>query len=300
MPVDFLSDDQVSRYGRFAAEPTLCELEQFFRLDARARELALARRRDVTRLGWAVQGAPCGCSARSCWTTRPGCRRRPSRSSPSSLGVVLEVLAEYAVRPKTAYEHSREIREAYGYREFSAAEQAVCAFLAARVWASVEGPRTLFDRAVEVLLDTAPAAVDGEAVSVLDAWEAIEKVVPRAKLAEALATIAQCVPDGDEDAEWRAALASRYGTVRGFIRLLVDAVDFGAATAGAPVLKALKQLPHMVGRRKVAVSEVDQTLVTGSWRRLVFANPGVEPGCVEKCGANTVAGLVVPSARGSR
>ncbi|MFI6449755.1 hypothetical protein [Kitasatospora sp. NPDC050543] len=139
-------------------------------------------------------------------------------------------------------------------------------------------------KAVEVLLDTAPATVDGEAVSVLDAWEAIEKVMPRAKLAEALATIAECVPegDGDEDAEWRAALASRYGTVRGFIRLLVETVDFGAVEAEAPVVRALKQLPHLVGRRKVAASEVEQVLVTGSWRRLVFANPDVAPGCVEK------------------
>ncbi|MEV6332380.1 hypothetical protein [Streptomyces sp. NPDC051909] len=109
-------------------------------------------------------------------------------------------------------------------------------------------------KAVEVLLGIAPATADGEATSVLDAWEAIEKVVPRGKLAEALAVIAECVPDGDgdEDAEWRAALASRYGTVRGFIRLLVDTVDFGAVSTGTPVVKALKQLPHLVGRRKVA------------------------------------------------
>ncbi|WP_328786155.1 Tn3 family transposase [Streptomyces sp. NBC_00273] len=62
----------------------------------------------------------------------------------------------------------------------------------------------------------------------------------------------------------------------------MDTVDFGAVQAGAPVVTALKQLPHLVGRRKVAASEVDQQLVTGSWRRLVFANPDVEPGCVEK------------------
>jgi hypothetical protein len=139
-------------------------------------------------------------------------------------------------------------------------------------------------KAVEVLLETAPATEDGEAVTVLEAWEAIEQAVPRAKLAEALATIAECVldGDGDDDAEWRTALVARYGTVRGFIRLLVDAVDFGAVPAGAPVVRALKQLPHLVGRRKVAASEVDAALVTGSWRRLVFAGPGVEPGCVEK------------------
>ncbi|MEY2233151.1 hypothetical protein [Streptomyces sp. BF23-30] len=49
----------------------------------------------------------------------------------------------------------------------------------------------------------------------VDAWAAIEKAVPREKLAEALAVIAEVVPDGEghEDAERRAALATRYGTV---------------------------------------------------------------------------------------
>ncbi len=55
MPVDFLSDEQVSRYGQFAAEPSAGELEAFFRLSAQAGELAAAKRRPETRLGWAVQ-----------------------------------------------------------------------------------------------------------------------------------------------------------------------------------------------------------------------------------------------------
>ncbi|MGW3308289.1 Tn3 family transposase [Streptomyces sp. NPDC001073] len=139
-------------------------------------------------------------------------------------------------------------------------------------------------KAVGVLLETAPATEDGELVSVVDAWAAIEKAVPREKLAEALAVIAEVVPDeeGDEDAEWRAALATRYGTVRGFIRLLVDVVDFGAVEAGAPVVKALKQLPHLIHRKKLPADEVERELVTGSWRRLVFAAPGIEPGLADK------------------
>ena len=50
-----LPDEQVSRYGRFAVDPSAGELELFFRLNESARELAAAKRRPETRLGWAVQ-----------------------------------------------------------------------------------------------------------------------------------------------------------------------------------------------------------------------------------------------------
>jgi hypothetical protein len=81
---------------------------------------------------------------------------------------------------------------------------------------------------------------------------------PREQLAEALATIAAVVPDtdGDDDAEWRAELVARYGTVRGFIRLLVEVIDFGAVEVGAPVVRALKRLPDLIGRKKVGAEEV--------------------------------------------
>jgi hypothetical protein len=88
--------------------------------------------------------------------------------------------------------------------------------------------------AVDVLMGTAPATEDGDMVSVTDAWSAIEKVVPREQLAAALAVIAEMVPDdnGDGDGEWRRELVARYGTVRGFIKLLVEVIDFGAAGPG--------------------------------------------------------------------
>ena len=47
--------EQEARYGRFAAEPSPGELEQFFRLDSEALGRARAKRRPATRLGWAVQ-----------------------------------------------------------------------------------------------------------------------------------------------------------------------------------------------------------------------------------------------------
>lgn len=58
-----------------------------------------------------------------------------------------ECLAGYGRRQQTVYEHAWEIRELLGYRDFGACETEVRAFVAARVWASSEGPRALFDRA---------------------------------------------------------------------------------------------------------------------------------------------------------
>ncbi|GGT33079.1 hypothetical protein GCM10010271_41200 [Streptomyces kurssanovii] len=50
MPVEYLSAEQETRYGRFATEPSPGDLEQFFRLDKKA--LDLARRNAVRRQGW--------------------------------------------------------------------------------------------------------------------------------------------------------------------------------------------------------------------------------------------------------
>jgi Domain of unknown function (DUF4158) len=55
VPVEGLSAEQKARYGRFVGESAPGELEQFFRLDAKALELARARRRAAPRLDWAVQ-----------------------------------------------------------------------------------------------------------------------------------------------------------------------------------------------------------------------------------------------------
>ncbi|RAY15563.1 hypothetical protein DPM19_07140 [Actinomadura craniellae] len=55
MPFEFLSDEQVARYGRFPQEPSPGELERFFRLDQAALEQVGERRSLATKLGWAVQ-----------------------------------------------------------------------------------------------------------------------------------------------------------------------------------------------------------------------------------------------------
>lgn len=55
MPVEFLSDEQASRYGRFSGEPNREQLDGHFFLDERDRKLARERRADHNRLGFGVQ-----------------------------------------------------------------------------------------------------------------------------------------------------------------------------------------------------------------------------------------------------
>ncbi|MBG6089617.1 TnpA family transposase [Actinomadura viridis] len=145
--------------------------------------------------------------------------------------------------------------------------------------------------AVQVLIETTSEQIDtstGEvfppAASLVEAvWERIEAVVPRRELAAAIAAIGELTPplDSDADQAWRAQLVTRFATVRPFLELLTSVVDFGATPEGLPVLKALRSLPGLLGRKKVAPAEIDTELLVGSWRRLVLSAPHAEPGTVD-------------------
>jgi hypothetical protein len=62
-------------------------------------------------------------------------------------------LERYPDRPKTPYEHAWEIRRAYGLREYAEAQEELRTFVAARAWASTDGPKALLDRATRWLLE---------------------------------------------------------------------------------------------------------------------------------------------------
>ena len=55
MPVNFLTEEQRSRYGRFNADPDEGQLSGFFHLDAAARRRAMACRGAGNQLGYGLQ-----------------------------------------------------------------------------------------------------------------------------------------------------------------------------------------------------------------------------------------------------
>lgn len=119
MAVDYLSEEQRARYGRFAGEPSVQELEEFFRLDAVALEQAVSKRRAHNRLGWGVQ-----------WGTVRMLDTFLSTPADVPLGVA-EFVAEhlgiddpsclkaYPERVATPHAHAREIRGLLKIRDFN-------------------------------------------------------------------------------------------------------------------------------------------------------------------------------------
>ncbi|MFI6704526.1 Tn3 family transposase [Streptomyces sp. NPDC050509] len=151
MPVEFLTDEQAEAYGTFAEEPTRPELERFFFLDDVDRDLIVRRRSTHHQLGFALQM----CTVRYIGRFLPdGPLDAPwpvIEHLAAQLGIEdPSVVERYTERPKTAYEHAWEIRDAYEYREYEDAEwpRRFRTFLHGRAWTHAEGPKALFDHAV--------------------------------------------------------------------------------------------------------------------------------------------------------
>ncbi len=114
---------------------------------------------------------------------------------------------------------------------------------------------------------------------------------PRLARASArLAVAVETVPPpgaGDPD-DWRAELLGRYQTVAGFLKLLPSVISFGASAEGAPVLAAMRALPDALAYRSrlpaplIPSRLIDDGVVTGPWRRLVFGHPAHEGGAASR------------------
>ena len=150
MPVEFLGDEQVAAFGRFVGSPSERDLARLCWFDDAAVELIGRHRRDVNRLGFAVQLA----TVRMLGTFLAD----PTDVPAAVVAFVAEqvsvgdcsLLDGYVERDKARYEHQWEIAEALGYRSWSDddAQFLVRAFIASRAWTSPEGPTAVVDRAV--------------------------------------------------------------------------------------------------------------------------------------------------------
>ncbi len=155
MPVEFLSVEQRTRYGRYPGEPTAEQLARFFHLDAADLELVAARRGDHHRLGFALQL----CTARFLGAFLDDVREAPA-------GVVAHLARQLGLFGATVdlgrhgasnhrWEHRAEIRRRRGYREFTndpVARFALSRWLYALCWTGTERPGVLFERATAWLL----------------------------------------------------------------------------------------------------------------------------------------------------
>lgn len=155
---------------------------------------------------------------------------------------------------------------------------------AARVAAALGMLVEITDTSDDLAAQAAADGVRADPVDLSQVWAQIEQVVSREKLNAALATVIELVPDveADDDSVWRAELVNRYPTVRGFLERLARVIPWGATDIGAPIVAGLRALPAVLAQRKATVADVAEELVTGSWRRLVYGNPELEPPLIDR------------------
>ena len=144
MPVDFLTDEEAARFGRFDGVPCRADLERVFFLDDVDRTLVAMRRGDHNRLGFSLLLT----TARYVGTFLADPLDVPT--------VVVDYLADqlgiadpscakqYMERRSTRFEHAEEIKTAYGLRDFASAEAELVAWVDARAWTTGDGPKAIF------------------------------------------------------------------------------------------------------------------------------------------------------------
>lgn len=146
--MEFLTDEQVARFGCFDEAPLQAELEQFFFLDDADRVLVGRHRGEHNRLGFALQLA----TVRFLGTFLADPLEVPT-TVVDFLAAQLKIadpsrVKAYAQRQATQWEHTAEIRRECGYRDFGDASAEVDEFVAARAWTRVETAKALFDATV--------------------------------------------------------------------------------------------------------------------------------------------------------
>ena len=154
MPVDFLTEEQQRRYGRYAGEPSPAQLGRYFHLDDTDRGLIDRHRGDHNRLGFAVQLGTVrflGTFLANPAEVPPGVVAHLGRQ----LGITDTAGLQCYATGEKRWDHAAEIRRHYGYRDFHRGSEpaALSRWLANRAWVSAERPSVLFDLATARLIE---------------------------------------------------------------------------------------------------------------------------------------------------
>lgn len=153
MPVEFLTQEQRLRYGRFVGEPSPEQLTCHFHLDDTDREVVAMCRGEHNRLGFAIQL----CTARFLGTFLDDLPETPQ-------GVIFVLARQLGIeRPgcfteycasRQRWDHTVEIRRQYGFQEFVEpwVQFRFTRWLYAVCWTGTDRPGVLFDRATAWLI----------------------------------------------------------------------------------------------------------------------------------------------------
>jgi len=155
MPVEFLSDEQAARYGRYTGDPTPAQLARYFFLTPDDHARIDQKRGSHNRLGFALQL----CTLRFLGTFLADPTEVPEivvQDVARQLAIRdTQGLARYLERRETRFDHAREIRQMYGYREYTDQPEhfRLIRWLFTRAWLSDERPSVLFDLTTHYLID---------------------------------------------------------------------------------------------------------------------------------------------------
>lgn len=148
MPVEFLTPEQEARYGRFSEEPTTEQLAKYFWLDDQDRNIIWRHRGEHNRLGFALQLT----TVRFLGTFLANPIDVPKNVLiylAQQLKMPYDVPLDHYQSSRIRKEHTAEIRQIYGYRDFTdqPGHLRLIRWLYTRSWLTAERPSVLFDLA---------------------------------------------------------------------------------------------------------------------------------------------------------
>ncbi|WAG43608.1 Tn3 family transposase (plasmid) [Clostridium estertheticum] len=153
MPVEFLTKEQRNRYGNFIDEPTNEQLAVYFLLDDTDKKAAHSHRGDYNRIGFAIQLG----TVRFLGTFLPNPLKIPSNIIhyiSQQLELSENNLEKYSYS-ESRWDHTREIRQAYGYHDFMMQPHhfRLVRWLYNHFWLAPERPSVVFDLTMARLIE---------------------------------------------------------------------------------------------------------------------------------------------------